>query len=81
MSVVISDEILQAAQISELELKREIAILLFQQKKLNLGKARELAGVPLLEFQQELANRGITVHDDVESFQAEIDDLKAWGDL
>jgi predicted HTH domain antitoxin len=32
MSVLISDDILQAAQISETELKREIAILLFQKK-------------------------------------------------
>jgi predicted HTH domain antitoxin len=32
MSVLISDEILEAAQISETELKREIAVLLFQQK-------------------------------------------------
>ncbi len=59
MSVVISDDILQAAQISEAELKREIAILLFQQKKLGLNKARELAGTSLVEFQRELASRGI----------------------
>lgn len=59
MSVVISDDILQAAQISEAQLKREIAILLFQQKKLGLSKARELAETSLVEFQQELASRGI----------------------
>lgn len=81
MSVIISDDILKAAQISELELKREIAILLFQQKKLNLSKARELSGLPLIEFQQELANRGIDIYDDVTSFQAEVENLKAWGDV
>lgn len=81
MSVFISDDILQAAQISEQELKREIAILLFYQKKLNLRKARELADIPLIEFQQELANRGIAIYDDVASFQAEVENLKAWGDL
>ncbi|MBW4523994.1 MAG: UPF0175 family protein [Phormidium tanganyikae FI6-MK23] len=81
MSVVISDDILKAAQISELELKREIAILLFQQKKLNLSKAREMAGLPLVEFQQELANRGIVIYDDVTGFQAEVENLKAWSDL
>lgn len=59
MSVVISDDILQAAQISEAELKREIAILLFQQKKLGLSKAQELAGTSLVEFQRELVSRGI----------------------
>ncbi|GAP96742.1 UPF0175 family protein [Leptolyngbya sp. NIES-2104] len=81
MSVIISDDILQAAQISESELKREIAILLFQQKKLNLGKARELSGLSLIEFQQELAGRGIDLYNDVAGFQGEIENLKAWGDL
>jgi predicted HTH domain antitoxin len=59
MSVLISDDILQSAQISEKELKREVAILLFRQQKLDLDKARELAEMPMAEFQQELANRGI----------------------
>jgi predicted HTH domain antitoxin len=59
MSVLISDDILQSAQISERELKQEVAILLFRQQKLDLDKARELAEMPMAEFQQELANRGI----------------------
>jgi predicted HTH domain antitoxin len=59
MSVLISDDILQAAQISETELKREIAILLFQKKKLGLNEAQELAETSMVEFQQELENRGI----------------------
>ena len=40
MSAVISDDILKAARTLEDELKREIAILLYQQKKLSTGKAR-----------------------------------------
>jgi predicted HTH domain antitoxin len=59
MSVLISDDILQSAQISEVELKREVAILLFRQEKLGLNKARELAEMPMAEFQQELTKRGI----------------------
>ncbi len=45
MSVVISDDILQAARMSEAQLKREIAIMLYQQRKLSTGKARHLAGM------------------------------------
>lgn len=56
MSVLISDDILQAAQISETELKREIAILLFQKNKIGLTQA------------QELANRGIHVSVDTNKF-------------
>ena len=76
MSVLISDEILQAAQMSEKELKRELAVLLFRQKKLGLSKARELAEMPLIEFQRELASRGIAVQDDVVAFQSEVENLR-----
>lgn len=81
MSVLISDEILQAAQMTDGELKRELAVLLFQQKKLGLSKARELAEMPLIEFQRELANRGIAMSDDVAAFQTEVEHLRTWGDL
>ena len=81
MSVLVSDEILQAANMSDAELKRELAILLYQQQKLGLSKARELAEMPLIEFQRELARRQIAVFDDVAGFEAEISQLKALGDL
>jgi predicted HTH domain antitoxin len=81
MSVVVSDEILQAANMSDADLKRELAILLYQQKKLGLSKARELAEMPLIEFQRELAQRQIPVFNDVVGFEAEIAQLKALGDL
>ena len=43
MSVVIPDEIIQAAKITEAELKLEIAIMLYQQGKISGGKARHFA--------------------------------------
>jgi predicted HTH domain antitoxin len=72
MSVLVSDELLQAANMSDAELKTELAILLYQQKKLGLSKAREFAGVALVEFQQELARRQIPVFDDLASLETEI---------
>ncbi|BAZ49657.1 hypothetical protein NIES4103_22690 [Nostoc sp. NIES-4103] len=81
MSVLVSDEILQAANMSDADLKRELAILLYQQKKLGISKARELAEMPLMEFQRELAQRQILVFDDVAGFEAEIAQLKALGNL
>jgi predicted HTH domain antitoxin len=81
MSVLVSDELLQAANMSDAELKTELAILLFQQKKLGLSKAREFAGVALVEFQQELARRQIPVFDDLASLETEISQLQILGDL
>ncbi len=76
MSVVIPDNILQAAGMSEAELKLEIAIILYQQRRLCTGKARRLAGMNLIEFQRELASRGICVNYDVEDFQSDLKTLQ-----
>ncbi|MFB2891555.1 UPF0175 family protein [Aerosakkonemataceae cyanobacterium BLCC-F50] len=81
MSVVIPDDILQAAGMSEAELKREIAIMLFQQDKISIGKARSLAGMNLIEFQHEIARRGICIHYDVEDFQEDLETLREMGRL
>ena len=76
MSVVISDETLQAARISASELKQEIAILLFEKNKLTLGQASRLAEMSQLRFQHLLASRNIPVHYDVEDFEADLATLK-----
>ncbi|MCT7986344.1 UPF0175 family protein [Laspinema sp. A4] len=81
MSVIIHDDILTAAKMSESELKLEIAILLFKEKKLSTGKARQLAGMNLLEFRGELAKRGICVNYDVEYFQEYLKNLRKFGQL
>lgn len=43
MPVTIPDDVLMAAQMSEPEIKRELALTLFQQEKLTLGQARRQA--------------------------------------
>ncbi|MBI2089664.1 MAG: UPF0175 family protein [Deltaproteobacteria bacterium] len=78
MGVFIPDDILQATRMSEEELKRELAILLFQKEKLTLGQASRLAGMNLLQFQHLLASRQIPVHYDVAEFE---EDLKALQEL
>jgi predicted HTH domain antitoxin len=65
MSLIISDDILQAARMSGDELKQEIAVLLFQREKLTLGQASRLAGMSQLQFQHLLASRQIPIHYDV----------------
>ncbi|NEQ19170.1 MAG: UPF0175 family protein [Microcoleus sp. SIO2G3] len=81
MSLVISDEILHAARMSEAELKQEIAVMLFQKEKLTLGQASRLAGMNQLQFQHLLASRQIPVHYNVEDFEADIKTLREMGRL
>ncbi len=77
MSLIIPDEFLQTAHISEAELKLEIAILLFQQEKITLGKASQFAELNQLEFQRILGNRKIPIHYGVEEFKQDLKTLEA----
>lgn len=81
MSLVIPDEILQASRMSGDELKREIAVLLFQKEKLTLGQASRLAGMTQLQFQHLLASRQIPIHYDVREFEDDLNTLRGLGQL
>jgi predicted HTH domain antitoxin len=72
MSVTISDEVLTAAQISETELKQELALALFQQERLTLRQASRLAEMTQLAFQALLAERQIPIHYGVEEFREDL---------
>ena len=61
MSTVVNlelpQDILDATRLTPQELKVELALTLYAQNRLALGKARELAGLSLWEFRQLLAAR------------------------
>ncbi|OKH22638.1 UPF0175 family protein [Chroogloeocystis siderophila] len=79
MSVVIPDEILQATKMSEDELRLEIAIMLYKQEKISSGKVRAWTGLTVIEFQHELAKRGLCINYDVEDFQSDVTTLQSMG--
>ncbi|MCS3672388.1 putative HTH domain antitoxin [Salinibacter ruber] len=72
-------EVLHATRMSEDELRRELALHLFDEGKLSFGKARELAGMPVWDFQQLLGHRGIAVHYDVDAYEQDRQTLKRLG--
>jgi predicted HTH domain antitoxin len=61
MPVVISDETLQQAGLSERDARIEIACRLFDAEKLQLWPAAQLAGLSRVEFESELMSRGIAL--------------------
>ena len=81
MPVTIPDEVLTAAHLSEPELKRELAIALFQQERLTLAQASRLAEVDQLTFQAQLAERQIPIHYGVEEFDEDVQTLRKLGRL
>ncbi len=80
MGLTIPDEVLQATGMSEEELLREIAVLLFQQGKLTLAKASRLAKMSRWQFQHLLASRQIPVHYDVAELEEDLKTIKGLGE-
>ena len=81
MPVTIPDEVLATAHISGPELKRELALTLFQQERLTLAQASHLADMDQLAFQALLADRQIPIHYGVEEFREDIRTLRELGRL
>ena len=73
--------VLDAAQMNTHELRRELALALYAQRRLSLGKARELAGLSLWEFRQWLGLRRIEAHYDAADLQDDIATLRELGHL
>ena len=59
--IEIPQDILDSARIKLSDLKVELALLLYSQYRLSIGKARELANMSLWEFRQLLGTRKIPV--------------------
>ena len=76
MSLTISDEILGSAGLSDRELLIEIAVMLFQQERVSLGKASKIANMNYVEFQELIAKRNIPIHYEVKDFEEDIETLK-----
>ncbi|MCH8962208.1 MAG: UPF0175 family protein [Bacteroidetes bacterium] len=77
MSVVISQEILQAANLTPEEPRQEIAIMLFSKNRLTLAQAAKLALMNRIAFQHLLASRQIPVHYDIEDAKHDLETLKS----
>jgi len=71
-TIEIPREVLHATRMTSQELKRELAIHLFQENKLSFGKARELTGMTVWDFQQLLSSRGIAAHYDVADYEQDV---------
>ncbi len=79
--IEIPQDILTSSRLTMDELKQEMAVLLYQQGRLSVGKARELAGMSLWQFRQLLASRLIPVHLDEQDVLDELDTLERLGRL
>lgn len=72
----IPQDVLDSARLTMSELKVELAVSLYAQGRLSIGKACELAGMPLWEFRQLLTSRRISPHYDVTDLDEDIATLR-----
>jgi predicted HTH domain antitoxin len=79
ISIEIPREVIHTTRMTPEELRRELAVYLFQQGRLSFGKAREMADMTAWAFQQLLGARGIPVHYDVEDYEQDLITLKELG--
>jgi predicted HTH domain antitoxin len=79
ISIKISKDIIHASKMTPDDLVKELAVSLFQQGKLSFGKAREMTGMSVWEFQQLLASKKITLHYDIKDYQEDMEILKDFG--
>ena len=81
MNIHISDEALQGIRLSEEDVRRDLAIGLFVDRRMTLGQAACMAGISQDEFLRLLSEKEIPIHYDVEDFEADIRTLKEIGQL
>lgn len=73
----IDQDILDSARLTAEDAKVELAVHLYSQRRLSLGKARELAGMSLWTFRQLLAARQIPAHYDEDDLLSDLATLRS----
>jgi predicted HTH domain antitoxin len=77
MVIEIQDEALRGLELTEPQALLDLAVGLFTERRVTLGRAAEIARLTQLDFQRELGWRGIPIHYDVEDLRADLRPLAA----
>ena len=72
MKVDLPDAALEGTGMTPELAKLEVAVALYRDRKVSMGRAARLAGLPRPQFQRELGKRCVTVDYDVEEFEADL---------
>ncbi len=59
---IVPREFLQSVKMTSQEMAVEIAVYLYEKKRLTLGQAKRLADLDQISFQKELARRNVYIH-------------------
>ena len=73
--LIIPKELLENIHISRDEMLIEIAVHLYDTRRLTMGQAKRLAGLDQIAFQHEMASRNVYLNYDVEEFRKDMETL------
>lgn len=79
MQVELSDAVLAGTDLTPDQVRLEVAVALYRDRKVSMGRAAQLAGLTRIPFQRELAKRGVTVDYAVDDLHADLKTLRALG--
>ncbi len=72
MTIEVPDETVNGLNLTQSQALLDFAVGLFTERRVTVGRAAAVAGLTQLDFQRELARRGIPLHYDVADLQADV---------
>jgi len=75
--IAIHDDALRGLDLTEEQARLDLALGLFIDQRVTLGRGAEIAMMNQSDFLKELGRRGIPVHYDVEDFRADLRTLES----
>ena len=72
---VVPKEFLQSVRMTSQELATEMAVYLYERKRLTIGQAKRLADLDQISFQKELAKRNVYLHIEEKDVLRDVENL------
>lgn len=79
--LTITDNWLQETQLTEAELRRELALVLIRRQRITFEQARDLAQLETLDFLDFLRQNGIELTYGVDDLRQDVETLQRLGQL
>lgn len=77
MLLKLNDNVIKSTGLSEQELRIELAVRLYDDGKITVGRGGTMTGLGQVKFQHELGKREIPWQFDIEDLHADLETLKA----
>lgn len=76
MLVEVSDDIIASLHLTIEEVRLGLALWLFQENQVSIGKCARVAGLHKIMFQKELAKRNVYIKYDIEDLEKDLKNLE-----